>query len=68
MLNGGDGPLVAALRNDPVVGPRALEMLKRPGTFKADDEEARAFFVIFSQVFFGNKNIIFCQYNNEQFR
>jgi hypothetical protein len=52
MVNGGDGPLVAALRNDPVDGPRALEMLKRPGTFKADDEEAKAFFLIFGQVIF----------------
>ena len=50
MVNSGDGPLVAALRKDPSIGHRAVEMISRPGTFKADEDEAKAFFLIFSQV------------------
>jgi hypothetical protein len=50
MVISGEGPLSSALRQVPQVGVRALEMLSRPSSFKADEEENKAFFLIFSQV------------------
>jgi hypothetical protein len=50
MVISGEGPLSSALRQVPQVGVRALEMLSRPSSFKADEEENKAFFLIFSLV------------------
>ena len=47
----GEGPLLAALRNDPALGPRAAKIISGVESFNPESEDdAKTFYKIFSMV------------------
>jgi hypothetical protein len=50
MMKSGNGPLLAVLRGDPESGNRSAQLVAGKACFQNNEEDAKAFELIFAQV------------------